>query len=113
MCQVLCSTKKTSLRDEQRRADDEVKIPILSRRTRPGWAPAHQDWRETLPGLWRTGVSAPHLLEQAKNADAGGGADVDLAVGDGGGDELVSVAEMIAAVGGLVGVVDFQQGGGI
>ena len=49
------------------------------------------------------------LLEQAEDADAGGGADVDFAVGDRGSDELVAGAEMIAAVGGLVGVVDLLQ----
>jgi hypothetical protein len=34
-------------------------------------------------------------------------------VGDGGGYALVAVAEMVAAVGGMVGVVDFQSTNGV
>src|SRR2546430_17622690 len=49
----------------------------------------------------------------AEYAYAVGGADVDFAVGDGGGDVFVAGAEMVGAVGGLVAVVKFMQIGGI
>src|SRR5580700_9014569 len=50
--------------------------------------------------------------EQAEDADAGGGTDVDFALGDHGGDELVADTEIVAAVGGLGGVVDLGEGPG-
>ena len=46
--------------------------------------------------------------EQAEDAYAGCGANVDFAVGDHGSDEFVAGAELVAASGGLVGVVEFD-----
>src|ERR1700733_10362153 len=53
------------------------------------------------------------LLKEAENADAVGGADVDLAVRDGRGDEFVAVPKMIATVGSLTGAVEVHQSNGV
>ena len=51
--------------------------------------------------------------EEAEDAYSCGGADVDFAVGDHGGDVFVAGAELVAAVGGLVGVIDLDEGFGV
>src|SRR5580704_7269946 len=51
--------------------------------------------------------------QQAEDAYSGGGLDIDFAVGDGGRHEFVAGAEMVAAVYGLVAVVDFGERRGI
>jgi hypothetical protein len=46
------------------------------------------------------------LGQQAKDRDAASGADVDPSVDDHGSDEFVA-AEVVAVVGGLIGIVEF------
>ena len=72
-----------------------------------GPLPARRRYRRGYhrPSTFCEGTLISLGCEQAEDADACGGADINFAIGDHGGDEFVAVAEMVAAAGGLVAVV--------